>query len=68
MARSLIGPLLAIDIEEALQVSCDLSCACLTEIGLATLGKNLPSFTDYDEQQGREYEQNILRMQMSREK
>lgn len=40
------------DIAEALRVSCDLSGACADADGLSTLGENLISFPDYDEEQG----------------
>lgn len=49
-------------IAEALQVSCDLSGECADKKGRATLGKNLKSLPDYDEQQGLRNAQIIMRM------
>lgn len=40
------------DISDALRISCDISGACADEDGLSTLGQNLGSFPEYDEEQG----------------
>lgn len=50
------------DIADALRLSCDLSGACADESGRATLGENLGSFPDYDEEQGLRNAEAILRI------